>query len=75
MPITVTLTGSRHTDGTEGRLSLLPRTQWLVTSGSVTTAPGPLYFKITAAGAVNFGIGKILWMNLFFHVSTIHQAS
>lgn len=52
MGLTVTLTGSRHTDGTEGRLSLSPRSPWLVTSGTQSTAPGPLYFKITDSGTL-----------------------
>lgn len=58
MGITVTLTGARHTDGTEGRLSLSPRTPWSVTLGSTTTAPGPLYFKITTSGTLTTMSGE-----------------
>lgn len=52
MPLTVTLVGSRHTDGTAGRVSLFPRTPWYVSSGSTTMAPGPLYFAITSSGTL-----------------------
>ena len=52
MGLTVTLTGARHTDGTEGRLSLTPRSPWVVSSGANMTAPGPLYFKITPSGTL-----------------------
>jgi len=52
MPLTVTLIGSRHTDGTEGRVSLFPRTPWYVSSGVTTMAPGPLYFVITSSGTL-----------------------
>jgi len=52
MPITVTLTGTRHTDGTEGRVSLSPRVPWYVSSGSNTLASGPLYFQITSSGTL-----------------------
>lgn len=52
MPLTVILTGVRHTDGTEGRVSLTPRVPWYVSSGVSTIAPGPLYFKITSSGTL-----------------------
>lgn len=50
MALTVTLVGSRHTDGTEGRLSLVPRGPWKAEYLGQTKAPGPFYFKITASG-------------------------
>jgi len=50
MPTIVTLTGTRHTDGTIGRVSLSPRVPWYVTSGSNKVSSGPLYFQITATG-------------------------
>jgi len=53
MPLTITLTGTRHTDGTEGRVSLTPRVPWYVVSGANTLAPGPMFFKITTSGTLS----------------------
>jgi hypothetical protein len=50
MPTTVSLTGTRHTDGTIGRVSLSPRVPWYVSSGSSTVSSGPLYFQINSSG-------------------------
>lgn len=52
MGITVSLDGRRHTDGTEGRVSVVPRTPWVVNSGVESLAPGPFYFKITSSGTL-----------------------
>jgi hypothetical protein len=52
MGLTVTLSGARYTDGSEGRVALLPRSPWMVSSGVVNLSPTPFYFKITSSGTL-----------------------
>ena len=50
--LSVTLTGDRHTDGTEGRVSVIPRNPWKADLTGTEIAPGPMFFRITSSGTL-----------------------
>lgn len=52
MPSIVTLTGTRHTDGSRGIVSLIPRIPWSVDDGTTITASGPLSFVLQTDGSL-----------------------
>lgn len=52
MGMIVTLNGIRLTDGTEGRVSAIPRNPWHVTDGVGSISPGPQFFRINALGGL-----------------------